>query len=369
MFHLRTRDNAYGSSLSALLLAASVGLSAILMFAGCTVEPASAGDPPVQVWYKSASQSPDLPTMFEKPAQWAAARQKINVFMFAPENVEPYRKDTVNLQALTSVDAFRKLNQWGLATALEVPAVKGWDCSTHQTSLVTIRDMGFVERAGGNVRYLAMDEPLVTSLISKVCPYDLDQTAAMVAKYIASVDAAPEVRAQGLPDFVDEEIYPGFTPALLEQWVMRLKAHGVTLAGLHLDVDINRIDRTPYARPRLVADFRELQTFLRDQHVPMGVIFWSGYDPLRSDKEYFDHVMAWVRLIHTAIGRPDHVIFQSWVSRCGSAGCGAPHHGCTAADPHYCGTQSMPLNLPTPREPRYSGTQLVTAGLPVLLER
>jgi hypothetical protein len=82
--------------------------------------------------------------------------------------------------------------------------------------------------------------------------------------------------------------------------------------------------------------------------------------------------MAWVHLVHSAIGTPDQAIFQSWVIRysitCASnAQCTAKnHYMCGPSDPAYCGTSSVPINLPESASRVFSHTRLIGDALAVL---
>jgi len=76
-----------------------------------------------------------------------------------------------------------------------------------------------------------------------------------------------------------------------------------------------------------------------------------------------------VNRVKGAIGKPDEYVFQSWVRRSGIACNGAvPCNksnklGCTAADPAYCGSWSMPINLPENDPKIYSHTRLINDAL------
>ena len=243
---------------------------------------AIAGDP--AIWYKSASESPDLPTMFTNPDLWGAVRARIGVFIFAPEDIAPAQGKAESVRpALYSSGAFRKLAAWGIGTALEVPALKNWDCTGRREALRTIDEMRGVYAAGGRVDYIAMDEPMAGA---KACRFNLAQVASAVQNYVTQIAASDVIRRRGsMPALVDEEPYPGFGPGVLERWVQELKGRGVTLAGLNIDVNVERVDKTPRGDAKLIGDFRQLQGFLRSEQIPFGVIFWSGYNPLRTDKE------------------------------------------------------------------------------------
>ncbi len=343
----------------ALLLASAVG----------AVE--CAAETPLSVWFMPAGNSPDVAALFTGPDQWSQVRAQVNAFAFSPgqlQSAAPNRPAL--LPGLQAVDAFRKVTAWGLQTVVGVPALKEWDCAVRQTPAVTVGLMKAVYSAGGKVHFLDMDEPLISALgLNKpVCRLDMDAAAAEVAAYIQSVQADPAVVASGVtPGFVDTEAYPSLNIQRIETWLQALARRGVKPAAFHLDANVNYIDIHPADKARLVADLRELQRYLAQAGIPFGVIIWSGYDPVRNDQEYYGHAMTWTQTLHAAIGRPDRVIFASWVRRCSLT---LPCHGrdlpCSPADPGGCGSVSVPLNLPPDDPAVFSHTRLVHDAIALL---
>ena len=330
-----------------------------------------AAQAPLSVWFQPAGHSRDIDDLFRRPDKWRQSRALVNAFGFGEGQLRraaPGRPSL--LPGLLAVDAFRKVGNWGLDTVLGVPALKEWDCTTHQTAAQTIRMMQIVYKAGGKVQFLDMDEPLISALglNRPVCHLNIDQAAGEIAAYTHSVLADRDVLASGLaPRFFDTEAYPSLSVQQIETWLKALARNGAKPAGFNLDANVNAIDINPPAKARLAADLQELQRFLANQGVTFGIIIWSGYDPVRSSKEYYDHAMNWTRTIHAAIGRPDRVIFSSWVTRCSLTGdCHGPRRGCSSSDPDDCGSVSVPRNLPE-NDPRvFSHTRLIIDAIAVL---
>jgi hypothetical protein len=99
----------------------------------------------------------------------------------------------------------------------------------------------------------------------------------------------------------------------------------------------------------------------------LGIIIWSGYDPLNADRAYFDHAMDLAGRVKAAIGMPDQLVFQSWVTRA-PVGCAQSEPACLTQrcspdDPPYCGEKSVPLNLPDDDPAAFTQTRLVRAVL------
>jgi hypothetical protein len=346
------------------------GLAAALcLLLSATAAPAR--EPPT-VWLCPDADSPDYTDLFAKPQLWAATRAHVDVFKFGPDAVEPRQAAVAgNYTDLVRLDAFRKLRQWNIDIAVEAPSVKGWDCTAlGAAKAATIRFIKAVADAGAAIKLIAMDEPYVGG--PGVCHLSLDETAARTAAYVKALqtDAAVATMAPGLA-VGDIEPYPGRSVDQLVQWTRALERHGYKPAFMHLDVDVNDVVHRG-AKLNLKADLQSLAAFWRGEHIPMGIIFWSGADPVPSDEAYFNHVVDWAKMVHASIGKPDQMIFQSWVTR-GSARCvagvrcnKANNFLCAPPDPPSCGRRSIPLNLPDSGPRVYSQTRLIAATLAIL---
>lgn len=325
------------------------------------------------VWMSSDDDAPDMLDLFRHPERWARAREDIGVFKFAPHHVNPGITTARNsYAALKEAGAFTQLRQWGIKTATEEGAIKDWDCTgTARAPLATASHIASVAAAGGRLQVIAMDEPLVAA--HPPCTLPFDEIAKRTAAYVAAVKASKEAQAAGVPlEFGDIEPYPGIPAPKLIEWVKALEAHGFKPAFLHLDVNLHYLDVHPEVP--FGADLRNLARTLHQAGIPLGIIFWSGYDPLNSDRAYYEHVMDLARRVHAAIGAPDEVIIQSWVTRA-PLGCSrsepvcAKKQACTPADPPYCGEKSIPLNLPDNDPAAFTQTRLVRDVLALLGKR
>ena len=348
-----------------------VAMAIALLFAPAVGSVAWAAGTPLSVWFMPAGNSPDIGALFKGPDQWSRLRAQVNAFAFSPGQLQPAEPNRASLlPGLKAVDAFRQVTTWGLRTVLGVPALKEWDCAARQTPSETLKLMKTVYAAGGKVHFLDMDEPLISALglNAPICHLSTDMAAAEVAAYVRAVTADPAVVASGVtPGFIDTEAYPSLSVQQIETWLQALARFGVKPAAFHLDANVNYIDIHPADKAHLVADLQELRRFLAGRGIPFGVIVWSGYDPVRNDQEYYDHAMTWVRALHAAIGRPDRVIFASWVRRCSlTLSCQGPDRRCSPSDPAYCGSVSVPLNLPEDGPGVFSHTRLMHDGLALL---
>ncbi len=323
-----------------------------------------------EVWFMPAGASPDIDDLFTHPDEWPRARSRINVFAFSPGQLTiPKDGRPTLLSGLVAVNAFRTLGAWGIGTALEVPAIKEFDCTGNWNARVTASLIEIVYVSGGAVQFLDMDEPLISGLGLNVpkCHLDIDQTAAATAEYATAVTTNPKITAHGPPPrIVDIEAYPSLSVQQIEQWISALERDGLKLAGFDIDVDVHYINIHTDIKSRLDSDLQALKNFMSVKKMPFGIIIWSGYDPVPSDQEYYNDAMDWVRTVHRAIGSPDRLVFESWVTRCSQSGpCTGPHFGCSTSDPGDCGSVSVPLNLPENDRAKYRHARLINDALAI----
>ncbi len=296
------------------------------------------------VWFAPNFGSRDYRSLFTAPEQWSTARSRIDVFKFYTQSLlnDPCAICGQNtLGTFVNVGAFKKLAHWGIAIGVEVGAVKEWGCTGSEEFRVAKEVIRNIQTNGGTVDFLDLDEPyiggeLVTN--GKTCGFTMEQSADATSQFIHKVNVAYPNILVG-----DTEPYPYFSIQELEQWILALQDRGVALAHFHLDVDMVRARQH---RQDVTADLRTLDQFLMDQHIPFGVILTSNtnWTP-RSDLAFFDATMTWIRMVDAAIGKPEHVVFQSWLGP-------APN-----------GVHEVPINLPEANHPTYSFTRLVVEGL------
>jgi hypothetical protein len=331
--------------------------------------PASAwADETYGVWFGPNDASPDLIDLFRQPQRWSRARSQVNVFIFVPELLTQLTAVKRNsFEELKGVDAFGKLHAWGLKIASEEGAIKEWDCTGMQAAKGTELRIRNVHAAGSAIDIIAMDEPLRSG--RRRCGLSAVETARRTAAYVRAVDSSDETKAAGvIPVIGDVEPYPSFSVIDIKEWIDDLKAAGFRPAFVHIDVNVGFVDVHPEIN--IKNDLRSLQVFFRQKGIPFGIILWSGYDPLNSDRAYYDHVMRLVHEVKEAVGRPDQVIFQSWVMRspqgCQESDKFCASQPCSRTDPSYCGERSIPINLPESDPASFAHTRLINDALTAL---
>jgi hypothetical protein len=338
-------------------------VAAVLLASLSAAPNATAAAAAIQVWFTPASESRDLIEMFRDPQLWKNARSQISVFELGRRQLGEGNTTGINtISDLSKVSAFQLLRSWGISLALEGPAIKPWDCTGRYAAEDILRLIGNARAAGGIVKYVSMDEPLLSG--TRFCRDSVENVAAKTAAYIKELKAREPVLEVG-----DIEAY---TPDIsqLEQWLTLLTKDGAKPAHFHLDVDVHYVEVHPNID--IIADLRSLKVLLRTQGIPFGIIFWSAHGPEPSSQSYYNHTIAWVKQVHAAIGAPDQAIFESWITRSyagcnyAASGCAPPKIQCPPSDTSGCGLHSVPINLPEGNPRIFSHTRLVDEGLTIL---
>jgi hypothetical protein len=299
------------------------------------------------VWFAPNMGSTDHVELFTDPDAWTAEGELIDVFQFHSavlfDQPCPICSDN-SIETLGAADSFRQLTEWGIATAVEVGAIYEDGCDGAANFA---RDAGVVianvASHGGSVRLLTMDEPLIHGGPKDhplACNYTPAEAALETAAFVrAAAESHPEILV-GLV-----EPYPHFSVAELQDWIIELDGQGVTLPFFHLDVDTERVR---VEGQRVGADLRALREFCQARDIAFGVIFTSNWTQADSNRAYYRSTLDWLGTVKRAIGRPQHVIFESWQGPAASG-----HH-------------EVPVNLARNDPQGYSHLALLREGLDLL---
>ncbi len=364
-------------ALTALLFA----LASALACPSARCQPADSS----QVWYGPSMGSDDLLQLFTNPTQWDSARSQIDVFQFLTHHVNSWPCvgglcNSNTLTNLAAVQAFTKLEQWGIEIAIEgagilpqTPFGTSVDCSAERQNAAqnafnwTVDAIVNVQNNGGTVRYIAIDEP-IRRWYSPIYPplggpecktESLAEIAAMVAEFITMMNnAAPSIIVGQII------LYPEVDVDGIKTYVTELENLGINLPFIHLDVHGLRIidyAGTTYGSvtlAQLKTDLQELETFLGAHSIAFAPILidlrfntqlyeFGQY----TDSVYYEGAIDWINQVDSAIGQPDHLIFESW------------------AMPQYSDTNLTsvitPINLPENDTLVFSHTRLVNEGMAI----
>jgi hypothetical protein len=321
-----------------------------------TAQPTAIAEPTVEpppqlpaelVWFAPNMGSTDHAELFTDPGAWAGERELIDVFQFHSAVLfdQPCAICSDNsIVTLGAADSFRQLSEWGIATAVEVGAIYEDGCDGAANFA---RDAGVVianvAAHGGSVRLLTMDEPLLHGGRKPhplACDYTPAEAAVETAAFVRAVAAAHPDILVGLV-----EPYPHYSVVELQDWILELDRQGVALPFFHLDVDIERVR---VEGQRVAADLRALRDFCQARDIAFGVIFTSNWTRSGSNRAYYRSTLDWVTTVNEAMGRPQHVKFESWQGPASSG-----HH-------------EVPVNLTRNDPDGYGHLALLREGLNVL---
>jgi len=266
-----------------------------------------------RIWFSPGPGTVDYLQLFANPEQWTRARSVISVFKFYVQHIQTPAPSIVGpntYDAFVRAGAFRKLTSWKIKTAMEAGSVKEPWCTPDSSGMdASIRSsldaIKAIEDAGGQLSYLAMDEPWVSGRASVCGGPALEPTADRVATYMSAVGRAHPTLRIGLI-----EAYPFSSAEAIETMVQLMRARGVPPAFLHMDVDWHRLQPNEFAR-----DMKRLQGFARSLDIPFGIII-VGYNG-EADALYTFDAGGLTGLIadtfQTWDAMPQQIIFQSWV--------------------------------------------------------
>jgi len=268
-----------------------------------------------EIWFCPGPGTLDYTQLFQRPESWRHAREFVNVFKFYQQHTLTY-SDSVNgpntYDALARVGAFSKVTAWGQKIALEVGAVKEFYCTPDTSGMNraiadTVGSVQAVERAGGKVSYLAMDDPFAAGRAAVCGGPALEPTADRIATYIKGVRGAIVTGASiGMI-----EAYPFSSEPQIETMLNLLRARGTSPAFLHMDIDLNAIR---VFKVDMTGDLRRLKALCAAQNLPFGVIIWGNNGD--ADALYAADagklLNAVVEAFPTSSDLPDQIIVQSW---------------------------------------------------------
>ena len=298
-----------------------------------------------QTWFAPNMGSLDFPDLFAEPARWATAREAVDVFQFYANSVsgDPYDIGGDNvLETFVEVDAFAQLYEWDIPVAIEAGVIKFFACTHGSWAEYANRAIDNIEANGGRVSFIAMDEPLLGGQLVEgetTCGYTMEEAAAEVAAFVVAVhDKHPDVRIGTI------ETSPPQTVHEVDAWMAALEAAGATPAFLHLDVEV----ADGIANPAFVAELAWLRDATEARGIPFGLILTADWQVAASDATYVESVRQWALAIGDGMGRPTHVVFQSWMG------------------PAASGFHEIPINLPDDDPASFSHTRLIIDGLELL---
>jgi Domain of unknown function (DUF4214) len=251
----------------------------------------------------------DYMNLFAADSPWSQARGRIHIFTIYSQLVN-YGPDS----AMRMI--FTYLNQNHIALAMDFgPLMANAQCGQNVEGYSggpgeAIRVAQKIKSLGGNLAYVAMDEPLYFGHYSQqpgACQWPIQtvaQQAAATARAFKTV--FPDVQIgdiEPLNAFANSASANKW-PADTKEWIEGFRAAaGFPLAFFHDDADwsvpLNRF-------------IPQLQELLEREDIPFGMIF-DGTDNAVSDAGWMaaaeEHIQAYN---HSGNARPAQIIFQTW---------------------------------------------------------
>jgi hypothetical protein len=309
----------------------------VLLACGCALGLLACGPSHREVWFTPDLASRDMTDLFTHPELWSVARSLTSVFEFYEQQVLAVdSKDCPEcgpnvLPNFVAAGAFEALRSWGVSVAVEVPVLKDWSCTGAASTFLAGEALDDLNRVGGDVRSIAMDEPY---LGGRRCGLPTADAVARTAIFVQAIRAHYPAVQVG-----DIEPYPTLEPAALARWLVSLRLAGIPPAFFHVDVDRVEVRRLGLEVGR---DLRPVQALCEAQGIPFGIIVW-GEDG-SSDEAYYHDARGWFDQMTQTFGTPDHTIFQSWA---------------VSSNGH----QETPSNLPESDPGHFTHTRLIRDSL------
>ena len=246
--------------------------------------------------------------LFEHPEAWKETRERIDVLMYADHRLNTQFTDG-ELRPW-----FAQLRQWKLKFELEVGAVKPWGPTGEKTFNAQRANWDRVQRLGGEIYSIGMDEPLLCCRlhIQKPDDYAVQETADFIERVRKNY---PQIRIG------DIETYPSIPIADHFWWIEALEKR---LAERHvrgLDfyrLDVNWAEFVVFDRGSW-PEVKRLQRYCRQRKLPFSLIYWASDYPALKKQELADDATWYVSLLRQGYdyamvqGAPDHYVIESWI--------------------------------------------------------
>jgi hypothetical protein len=252
--------------------------------------------------------------LFQRPDEWKETRATIGLLGYADHNLTRHFSDA-ELRAWLPM-----LRGWGIKFELEVGAVKPWGTTGEKTFAIQRPQWDRVQRLGGVIHSIGMDEPLCCTRKDLHQPddYAVRETAAFIA-----------LVRKNYPTVLigDIEPYP-FVP-LADQitWIEALQKRLTEMHVRGLDfyrLDVNWVEFTVFDRGNW-PEVKKLEHYCRSHKLPFSLIYWASGYPLLKHRGVADDSTWYISTMqqgydYAAVeGRPDQYVVESWIevpSRC-----------------------------------------------------
>jgi hypothetical protein len=272
------------------------------VFSLCLSVPGLCGE----VWLGGKPAMPDYLDVFEESAPWTDAAASIRVFKVSTQFLGGASDETLR-RVFSELERRHIALAWEalmlVATQVCGDGIEGY-ASTSTVDTIVQR----VARLGGDLRYVAMDEPLWFghfSTLANACHMPVDDIAGAVAKQVAIIKHGFPDAQVGDIEGVGIRTPPHWTDELMHWADAYRGAAGVPLAFLQADVQWDG----PW-RDQLT----DLRARLLKQSIKFGIIYNGDVDDqtglawTRHTEQRFAEIEAAPALI------PDQAVLQTWMA-------------------------------------------------------
>jgi hypothetical protein len=249
-----------------------------------------------------------LRELFEHPEQWTQTRAMTGALLYADWAFREFTDAEL-------ATWFAQMQQWNIKLELEVGGVKEWGAGTGQSTFDTQKpNWDRIQRLGGKISSIAMDEPLccVRSRLHKPDEYAIEETANFIGLVRSNY---PDIRV------ADIEPYPYLSLTDQMAWIdalqRRLAQKGIRgLDFYRLDVDWESFELQGKGSWKEV---KQLQDHCRGAGLPFSLIYWAAnFDWVRrlgleDDSTWLTGVMSQGYAYASVGGIPDQYVMESWV--------------------------------------------------------
>jgi len=246
--------------------------------------------------------------LFEKPDQWKEARALTDALLYADWTFCEFTDSELKAW-------FAQMNQWKIKLELEVGAIKDWGPTGALTFKRQQPMWNRLQRLGGSIYSVAMDEPLccVRGSMHKPDEYAVEETANFIglvrANYpkmlIGDIEPYPSLPLAGQMKWID-----ALQKRLAEKKIKGLDFYRVDVDWIVFDI----------RNEGSWNEVKKLEHYCRSIKLPFSLIYWSpGTDLMKhrglaDDSTWLTGVMAQGYAYASVAGAPDQYVVESWVN-------------------------------------------------------
>ena len=266
-----------------------------------------------RIFMAPAPGSTDLPNLFTNPAQWATARDSLDVlelsYLSLWNGAPPPGPGNNTWTTLNTAGMISKLNTWGIKLCFYSGVWKPQYCSdTGAVQAVSDAKQAVdnVFGAGLTQVLIAIDEGFYGANAS--CGITSLTTQATRMNQFVSGITSPYTAGAVKVGLI--EPYPSLSVAQIEAAVGALTT---APAFVHIDANWELINQTDAGKAAFYADMLTLKAYFAGLSIPFGIIFWPDIEPCPTNQIYYDRTFQFLNQVGNNIGMLPDSIYMSWV--------------------------------------------------------